>query len=34
MQPGKSMPWGQTLAYAADLDGFLIALYTLMPSWV
>jgi len=31
MQPPKSMPWGQTIAYIADLEGFLIELCTPMP---
>jgi len=32
MQPAKSMPWDQTIAYVADLDGFLIELCTPMAS--
>jgi lactoylglutathione lyase len=32
MQPTKQMPWGQTIAYVADLDGFLIELCTPMAS--
>jgi lactoylglutathione lyase len=32
MHAPKRMPWGQTVAYVADLDGFLIELCTPMPS--
>ena len=31
IQPPKAMPWGQTIAYVADLDGFLIELCSPMP---
>ncbi|QCB45810.1 VOC family protein [Hydrogenophaga sp. PAMC20947] len=28
VQPAKQMPWGQTVAYVADLDGFLVEICT------
>ncbi len=28
VQPPAQMPWGQTVAYVADLDGFLVELCT------
>ncbi len=30
MQPPEQMPWGQTVAYVADLDGFLVEICTPM----
>jgi len=30
VQPPKAMPWGQTIAYVGDLDGFLVELCTPM----
>ncbi|MDP2221333.1 MAG: VOC family protein [Hydrogenophaga sp.] len=30
VQPPEQMPWGQTVAYVADLDGFLVELCTPM----
>jgi lactoylglutathione lyase len=32
IQAAKQMPWGQTVAYVADLDGFLVELCTPMGS--
>jgi lactoylglutathione lyase len=32
IQAAKPMPWGQTVAYVADLDGFLVELCTPMDS--
>lgn len=29
-QPAERMPWGQTVAYVADIDGFLVELCTPM----
>ena len=28
MRPVEVMPWGQTIAYVADINGFLVALCT------
>jgi lactoylglutathione lyase len=28
VQPAKLMPWGQTVAYVTDLDGFLVEICT------
>ena len=28
IQPPQDMPWGQTVAYVIDLDGFLVELCT------
>lgn len=30
MQPPEQMPWGQTVAYVADLDRFLVEICTPM----
>jgi lactoylglutathione lyase len=32
IQAAKQMPWGQTVAYVADVDGFLVELCTPMSS--
>lgn len=32
MQPPEQMPWGQTVAYVADLDGFLVEICTPMAT--
>jgi predicted enzyme related to lactoylglutathione lyase len=32
MHPVETMPWGQTIAYVADINGFLVALCTPMAS--
>lgn len=32
IQKPEQMPWGQTVAYAADLDGFLVEICTPMGS--
>ena len=30
VQPAKQMPWGQTVGYVSDLDGFLVEICTPM----
>lgn len=30
MRPAEVMPWGQTIAYVADINGFLVELCTPM----
>ncbi len=30
MRPVEVMPWGQAIAYVADINGFLVELYTPM----
>jgi uncharacterized glyoxalase superfamily protein PhnB len=30
VQPATQMPWGQTVAYVTDLDGFLVEICTPM----
>lgn len=32
MRPVETMPWGQTIAYVADINNFLVELCTPMPS--
>jgi lactoylglutathione lyase len=32
MHPVETMPWGQTIAYVADINGFLVELCTPMAS--